>query len=144
MEKYINFKILIAVLLILTLTILIKLTLILNNINKSVVNANQLATDSFHYIKITGYNPVKLQTTGNHLETATGEIIDPNNLPKTIAISRDLEKFYKMGDTVELFCKCPYKGNYRINDRLDKNAKNQIDILTWDKNIFYYGHIIKK
>ncbi len=81
------------------------------------------------YVKITLYHPVRKQTS-KAVRTANGTQLKSGNLPKSIAISRDLESRFSLGDTVSVRCNCPYEGRYLINDRLGKKAKNQIDILT--------------
>jgi hypothetical protein len=96
------------------------------------------------YVKITVYNPVPKQTSGHHLQTADGTIIDPTNLGKSVAISRDLIGRFNMGDSIQIFCNCPYQGKYIINDKLGPRAKTQIDVLSWKRTGLYYGKIQKK
>lgn len=95
------------------------------------------------YVKITVYNPVPDQTHGNHLETANGTIIDPKRLPKSVAISRDLLDRFKMGDSIQVLCNCPYQGEYVINDKLSKRSRLQIDVLSHDTVGLFYGKIQK-
>lgn len=95
------------------------------------------------YVKITVYNPVPEQTHGNHLETADGTIIDPKRLMKSVAISRDLLDRFKMGDSIQVLCNCPYQGEYVINDKLSKRSRLQIDVLSHGTVGLFYGKIQK-
>lgn len=94
------------------------------------------------YVKITLYHPTPSQTS-KAVRTANGTKLVPGNLPKSIAISRDLESRFSMGDTISIRCNCPYEGNYLINDRLGKKANMQIDILTENDVDMFYGEILK-
>lgn len=95
------------------------------------------------YVKITVYNPVPTQTHGNHLETADGTIIDPKNLGKSVAVSRDLLDRFNMGEFIQILCNCPYQGIYIINDKLGQKARKQIDVLSHNRDGLYYGKIQK-
>ena len=95
------------------------------------------------YVKITVYHPVQSQTSKT-MKTANGTKLIPGNLPKSVAISRDLEHKFSMGDSISVYCNCPYEGKYIINDRLGKNARMQIDVLTENAPDMYYGEIRKE
>ena len=95
------------------------------------------------YVKITVYHPVQSQTSKS-MKTANGTQLIPGKLPKSVAISRDLEYKFSMGDSISIYCNCPYEGKYLINDRLGKNARMQVDVLTENVPDMYYGEIRKE
>jgi hypothetical protein len=95
------------------------------------------------YVKITVYHPVQSQTSKSMI-TANGTKLIPGKLPKSVAISRDLEHKFSMEDSISIYCNCPYEGKYLINDRLGKNATMQVDILTENVPDMYYGEIRKE
>ncbi len=64
--------------------------------------------------------------------TADNSVIDVNNIDKLrwIAISRDLNEEYKMGDSVLVSgIDSIYDGVWIIHDRMNKRFKNKIDFL---------------
>ena len=92
-------------------------------------------------VDITVYNPVGSQTDSTPLITADGSIIDPENLERWIAVSRDLLPKYPYGTKVELICKCPYEGEWEVRDVMNSRYTQSVDILTNDSTGKYQGVI---
>lgn len=96
------------------------------------------------YVKITVYNALPEQTSGNPLQMANGEFINKDSIGRNIAISRNLLDRFNLNDTIWLYCNCPYgPEKYKITDLLGRKAINQVDILVHDsiKSGLFYGQI---
>ena len=78
-------------------------------------------------VKITAYTARVQETDSTPFETSFGRVKEGG-----IALSRDLEKKYKLkeGDRIYLDCFTDkrYSGIYSFNDRMHKRKKNQVDI----------------
>lgn len=95
---------------------------------------NKLKNESAHYVIGTFYNPLQNQCDNTPLETADGTIIDINELNnhklRYIAISRDLQDKFSLGDTIIVHCNNKnLTGVWIIRDLMNKRIKNKIDFL---------------
>lgn len=88
-----------------------------------------------HKVIATYYQPKTEQCEGNPLVTASGRVIDLDRLERGeiqwIAVSRDLRKYYKYGDLVEVVCRedPSVSGVYTVTDTMNERHKNTIDFL---------------
>lgn len=83
-------------------------------------------------VTATTYNPVKSQCDDTPLITADNSRIniDSINIKRWIAISRDLEEYYKLGDTIYVdFPGSYFNGKWIIKDRMNKRWNKRIDFL---------------
>ena len=89
-----------------------------------------------HKVTATCYRANVSECDSTPLITADGSKIDTNRVDKLrwIAISRDLEKVYKMGDSIIVEGVGEgYDGIWIIKDRMNRRFKNKIDFLISDK-----------
>lgn len=80
-------------------------------------------------VTATVYHAVESQTDSTPLVTADGSKINPGNPQRWIAVSRDLEKYFQMGDTVIVTGAGHLDGEWVIHDRMNKRWSNKIDLL---------------
>ena len=88
-----------------------------------------------HSVKSYSYHPVKGQCHGNPLITADGSRIDLKKLKtgrlRWIAVSRDLLRHYRMGDTVRVISEHKgVSGKWVIRDKMGPSHRMSIDFLT--------------
>jgi 3D (Asp-Asp-Asp) domain-containing protein len=87
--------------------------------------------------KATFYNPTKGQCDGDPLTTASGFRIDVRKVKKRVqnivAVSRDLLPVYPYGSTIYVHYPLHLRGNYKVEDTMNKRFKKRIDFLVYDK-----------
>lgn len=93
-----------------------------------------VAKASYKEVIATYYNPVKEQCDNDPLTTADNSRIDLKKLKqgkiKWIAVSRDLLKDYKMGDTIYVDSdQIHLSGPWIIKDKMNRRYQNRIDFL---------------
>lgn len=94
------------------------------------------------YVKVTCYNPDPAQCQGNHLQTASTDMIDLDKLKrgelKWCAVSRDLKKKLPFGTIINV----DGFGNLIVKDLMGPGIYNGIDILQdKSKPIFMYEKV---
>lgn len=82
-----------------------------------------------HKVTATVYHATPKQTDSTPLITADGSKINPRNLQRWCAISKDLEKYFSMGDTIVVSGTVNMDGIWIIHDRMHYRWKNKIDLL---------------
>jgi len=100
-------------------------------------SGNKMAVNHHRRVTVTQYHPVTKQCDGDPLITADNSKINLSHLKKGrirwVAVSRDLLKVYKYGDTVELTVESGNRkinGRYVIHDTMNPRWTNRVDILT--------------
>ena len=78
---------------------------------------------------MTVYHAVSSQTDDTPLITANGSIIDTVNVPRWVAVSKDLEDDFPLGSYIIIDCNCKHNGIWQINDRMNARWNKRIDIL---------------
>ena len=82
-------------------------------------------------VTATVYNAVESQTNSEPLVTASGFVIDKEEFPNIIAVSRDLEDRFPLGSTVRI-SGTSFDGIYVVEDRMHRRWRKKIDILVPD------------
>jgi hypothetical protein len=91
--------------------------------------------DTVHIIRATTYQPTVAQCDSNPFSTADGSIIDPSNMQRWCALSRDLLTRwggeFHYGDTIDVYSvKHPQiDGEWVIHDCMNSRYKMSIDFL---------------
>jgi len=82
-------------------------------------------------VTITTYAPTKKQCGKSFAKTADGSKINMKHPAKHrwCAVSRDLEKIFKLGDTIRVTGTWVYDGLWVVHDRTSKRLKSTIDLL---------------
>lgn len=98
------------------------------------------ANEMTHEVTVKYYNPVRSQTSSTPLITADGSKIDLRKLRtgnlRWVAISRDLKKYYKYGDTIVIKSNNPkVSGKWVVKDLMNKRHVLTIDLLTHDRKL---------
>jgi len=87
--------------------------------------------------KATFYQAVEGQCDSSPYETSSGYKIDPKRLRKgelkIVAVSRDLLSVYPYGSTIYVHYPVHLRGNYKVEDTMNKRFKKRIDFLVHDK-----------
>jgi len=137
--KNITYEMCAAFILVITITFILTLSFIKGGktIPKIIpVNSEVLKSNSYHIVTASCYRPTIGQCDSTPLITADGSKIDTNNIDnlRWLAISRNLEKHYKMGDKILVAgVGNGLDGIWIIKDRMNKRFKNKIDFLISDK-----------
>lgn len=101
-------------------------------------NKKEQSKEAYDTVIATVYNAVESQCDDSPLVTADCSYIDKEKLNKGglrwVAISRDLFKKYKYGDTIIVICPSSpeIEGEWVIHDTMNKRARNKIDFLMPD------------
>lgn len=90
-------------------------------------------------VKVSYYHPVSGQCEGNPLITASGDKINLKKLKsgnlRWLAVSRDLRKKYKMGDTIYVESDNQnIRGYWIVKDVMAKRWRKKVDFLVHPKN----------
>lgn len=102
------------------------------NISKESKTSSVNKSEQHQTVTASCYRATIGQCDNTPLITADGSLIDTNQVDKLrwIAISRDLEKKYKMGEQIIIEgVSKEYDGIWTIRDRMNKRFKNKIDFL---------------
>lgn len=103
---------------------------------------------TYYTVSATIYNPESNQCDLSPLRTADGSKINVKKANKLrwIAVSRDLLKIFKYGDTTHVVNNPELNGYWIIHDCMNKRFKNKIDFLQNRKGFYgsWNGIIIKK
>lgn len=83
-------------------------------------------------VEATVYNALPGQCNEDYLTTASGLKINKDNLPRIIAVSRDLEKHFPLGTKVRICNTGKFDGIYWVEDRMNRRWRRKIDILVND------------
>jgi len=80
-------------------------------------------------VTLTTYKANEAETDSTPNITASGFKITNPKKHRIIAVSRDLKRKYKWGQTVRVTGAGKYNGTYRVHDVMNKRYKKRIDIL---------------
>ncbi len=109
---------------------LIFLTFTYPDVNyKSDLEPVTITANRIHKVTATVYHAVSRQTDSTPLITADGSKINPIKPQRWCAISKDLEKYFSMGDTIVISGTKNMDGIWIIHDRMHYRWKNKIDLL---------------
>ena len=93
-------------------------------------NAKENSAPTVIKTKITVYHNVKGQCNADFLHSADNTYLGHEPFEKRIvAISRDLEGFLSMGDSILVLNAGEYSGKWYVHDRMNKRHQNSIDLL---------------
>lgn len=143
----------ISVILNIVFSIIIVDDIFINNIKQvsSVKIKNKKICEKYDTVTATVYNAIESQCDESPLITADCSYIDKEKLNKGelkwVAISRDLFKRYKYGDTIIVICPSSpeIEGEWVIHDTMNKRAKNKIDFLMPDNiNLGKWENVVIK
>lgn len=96
---------------------------------KSDLEPVSITAKRIHKVTATVYHAVSKQTDSTPLITADGSKINPKRLQRWCAISKDLEKYYSMGDTIVVSGTKHMDGIWIIHDRMHHRWRSKIDLL---------------
>lgn len=80
-------------------------------------------------LSATVYWGVEAQTNSHPTTAAWGDKFDPNDPPRWVALSRDLEEFFSYNDTLLVCNAGELSGLWVVKDRMNRRWRKKIDFL---------------
>ena len=99
--------------------------------NDSAKNPTEVVVENEPTISASCYHANMSECDSTPLITASNDFIDTNRISELrwVAISRDLNKIYKMDDTIIVSGAGEYDGIWIVKDKMNKRFKRKIDFL---------------